>query len=124
VRIEDLDLARVRSGAADAVLHALDWLGINFDEGPYVQSTDLEPHRGAMRILTDLSPADPCSLTRNEFRQAPPAICRWCSMNTADASRNAIISLTLTHIEPAAFALSESSASWRSGAAPVQPAWR
>jgi len=73
MRIEDLDAARVRSGAADAVLHALDWLGIDFDEGPYVQSTDLEPYRSAMRILTDLSLAFPSSLTRNEIRQATSA---------------------------------------------------
>src|SRR6185503_21289079 len=53
LRIEDLDRERVRPESTDQILQALRWIGIDYDEGPYVQSRDLEPYRIAMRRLTE-----------------------------------------------------------------------
>ena len=36
VRIEDTDQKRTIPGAVDTILHALEWLGIEWDEGPKV----------------------------------------------------------------------------------------
>lgn len=51
LRIEDLDTPRVKSGVADAMLRTLEALGLTWDEGPTVQSENLEPYREAMRAL-------------------------------------------------------------------------
>lgn len=38
LRIEDTDAARSTKESVDAIFDALDWLGIDYDEGPYYQS--------------------------------------------------------------------------------------
>lgn len=73
LRIEDLDTPRVRQGAVDGILRALDWLGIDFDEGPIHQSGDVAPYRGAMRTLTNLKCAYACELTRAQILRAASA---------------------------------------------------
>lgn len=53
LRIEDTDRARLVPGAVEAILEALDWLGVHADEspmaggsyGPYVESERLETYR-------------------------------------------------------------------------------
>jgi glutamyl-tRNA synthetase len=73
MRIEDLDAQRVREGAAERLLDTLAWLGIDFDDGPFYQSRDLEPYRAAMRTLTDSHRAYACGLTRKQIQQATSA---------------------------------------------------
>ncbi len=73
LRIEDLDLTRVRQGAAEETVDLLRWLGIDWDEGPMHQSHDLEPYRCAMRKLCDANQAFACSLTRRQIEQAASA---------------------------------------------------
>ena len=73
MRIEDLDLQRVRPGAADQLLSMIRWLGLDFDDGPLWQSHDLEPYRRAMRKLTDLQLAYSCTLSRSQIRSATSA---------------------------------------------------
>jgi glutamyl-tRNA synthetase len=73
MRIEDLDAARVRPDSDKAILNALAWVGIDFDEGPYWQSHDLLPYRAAMRTLTDSRRAYACHLTRKEILAATSA---------------------------------------------------
>ena len=62
VRIEDTDQARLVPGSLDAILDALRWLGLDWDEGPgvdaahgpYVQSERLDLYREhADRLLTE-----------------------------------------------------------------------
>ena len=38
LRIEDTDSERSTQSSADAIFEALEWLGIDWDEGPYFQS--------------------------------------------------------------------------------------
>lgn len=51
LRIEDLDTPRVKSGVTDGLMRTLEALGLGWDEGPFVQSADLEAYREAMRAL-------------------------------------------------------------------------
>ncbi len=38
LRIEDTDQARSSKSSIDAIIHGLDWLGLDYDEGPFFQS--------------------------------------------------------------------------------------
>lgn len=73
LRIEDLDGPRVRPEAVDGVRRTLEWLGIDWDEGPVVQSDDLAPYRAAMERLAEAGFAFPCALTRGEIAAAASA---------------------------------------------------
>ncbi|MBS0190432.1 MAG: glutamate--tRNA ligase family protein [Phycisphaerales bacterium] len=53
LRIEDLDTPRVKPGAVDGIVRTLEALGLDWDEGPLIQSHDLEPYRDAMRRLAE-----------------------------------------------------------------------
>lgn len=73
MRIEDLDGPRVKAGASDAALDTLSWLGMDWDEGPYVQSSDLSPYEDAMRSLASRGLVYPCELSRTEIEAAASA---------------------------------------------------
>ncbi|MCC5787189.1 MAG: hypothetical protein JJU33_10870 [Phycisphaerales bacterium] len=73
LRIEDLDTPRVKPGAIDETIDILRWLGLDYDEGPIVQSDDLEPYREAMRTLANRGQVYPCELSRGEIEAAASA---------------------------------------------------
>ncbi len=73
LRIEDLDTPRVKPGVIDLTIDLLRWLGIDWDEGPLVQSQDLTPTLRAMHILAERGHVYPCSLTRREIEAASSA---------------------------------------------------
>lgn len=73
MRIEDLDTPRNKAWATDEALRVLEWVGIDWDEGPFVQSTDLSAHRGAMERLAREGVAYPCALTRAQIEAAASA---------------------------------------------------
>lgn len=70
LRIEDLDVGRVREGSADETLDILRWLGIDWDEGPVYQSHDLSPYARALSVLRERGLIYPCSATRKEIESA------------------------------------------------------
>jgi glutamyl-tRNA synthetase len=45
LRIEDTDQARKVEGAVEAIIDSLQWLGMDWDEGPYFQSKNLDAYR-------------------------------------------------------------------------------
>ena len=45
LRIEDTDRERSTQPAIDAILEAMDWLGLDYDEGPFYQTHRLERYR-------------------------------------------------------------------------------
>ena len=73
LRIEDLDGPRIKEGAAESVVETLRWLGMDWDEGPLVQSHDLSPYVDAMRALARGAKAFPCALTRAEIEHSASA---------------------------------------------------
>ncbi|MEO0476796.1 MAG: tRNA glutamyl-Q(34) synthetase GluQRS [Planctomycetota bacterium] len=73
LRMEDLDAGRVREGAAQETIDVLRWLGLDWDEGPVVQSADLSPYREALERLREAGLIYPCSATRKEIERAASA---------------------------------------------------
>jgi glutamyl-tRNA synthetase len=73
LRIEDLDLTRVRAGAAEQAIDLLRWLGIDWDEGPRWQSRDLDPYRAAMRTLATQRMVFACERSRKDIERAASA---------------------------------------------------
>lgn len=73
LRIEDLDTPRVKPGVTEATVETLAWLGLDWDEGPMIQSRDLEPYRDAMRRLASRGLAYPSEMSRGQVEQAASA---------------------------------------------------
>lgn len=73
LRIEDLDGPRVRPEAVDGVRRTLEWMGLDWDEGPVIQSDELAPYRGAIERLAREGRAFPCALTRGQIAAAASA---------------------------------------------------
>lgn len=73
LRIEDLDTPRVKPGVIDQTIETLQWLGLDWDTGPIIQSDDLDTHRQSMEDLTARCLAYPCKLTRTEIQAAASA---------------------------------------------------
>jgi glutamyl-tRNA synthetase len=67
LRIEDLDGPRVKPKAADGIERTLEWLGLTWDEGPIVQSSDLAPYQRALRSLAARSLTYSSGHTRGEL---------------------------------------------------------
>ncbi len=73
MRVEDLDSPRVKPESIDQTLRDLEWLGLDYDEGPVIQSRDLELHVNAMASLAKSGLAYPCELTRTQIEAAASA---------------------------------------------------
>ena len=105
VRVEDTDQGRITEGAVDHILDGLEWLGIDWDEGPrvggpygpYFQSERLERYNAAAEQLVASGNAYRCycppervaelrkEQARNKQRQGYDSRCRYLS----DAERAA-----------------------------------
>jgi glutamyl-tRNA synthetase len=70
LRIEDLDGPRVKPEAAAESIDILQWLGLNWDEGPVYQRQDLTPYRAALDRLVTQGDVYPCRCTRREIELA------------------------------------------------------
>ncbi len=73
LRIEDLDGPRIKPEATDGIIATLRWLGIDWDEGPLIQSHELEPCRAAMKHLAAAGLTYRCDLSRAEIEAAASA---------------------------------------------------
>ncbi len=73
LRVEDLDTPRVKPGAIEQTIDTLRWLGLDWDEGPVTQLTDLAPYRDALRALASRGLVYPCDLTRAQIEAAASA---------------------------------------------------
>ncbi len=81
LRIEDLDEARTRPGATEALLDDLRWLGVTWREGPdvggpcapYVQSLRRKLYDAALDLLRSEGRVYPCACSRREIELASQA---------------------------------------------------
>ena len=81
VRMEDLDRPRVVAGAADRILDDLQWLGVEWDEGPrvggpdapYEQSKRSARYDAAIDALDARGLVYPCTCSRAEIARASSA---------------------------------------------------
>ncbi len=101
LRIDDLDGPRTKPGADRQAVEDLQWLGLNWDEGPVYQSRRAAAHAAALRQLAESGAIYPCTCTRAEVGRAAtaphaedgaavyPGTCRGRYTNSADARRAA-----------------------------------
>ncbi len=67
LRIEDTDVGRSSVASSDAIVEALAWLGLDWDEGPFYQSRRARRHREVVARLLDDGCAYRCYCTRDEL---------------------------------------------------------
>jgi glutamyl-tRNA synthetase len=82
LRIEDTDQERSTEASYEAILRGLQWLGLDWDEGPgqggpcgpYLQSERLEIYRDALAGLRETDAVYPCFCTAEELEQRAEAV--------------------------------------------------
>jgi glutamyl-tRNA synthetase len=67
LRIEDTDQERSTDESTRAILDAMAWLGLNWDEGPYFQAQRVDLHRQMVQKLIDEGKAYFCTCTPEEL---------------------------------------------------------
>ncbi len=67
LRIEDLDVTRVKPGSVESTLEDLRWLGLDWDGEPLLQSSDTRAMQHACDTLLASKSAYPCVCTRSEI---------------------------------------------------------
>lgn len=81
LRMEDLDPPRVIPGAEEQIMKDLDWMGLDWEEGPdvggafapYRQSERLDRYRDALVELVAMNAVYPCRVSRKELRNLASA---------------------------------------------------
>ncbi len=73
LRIEDLDQARCRPEYVDALYRDLEYLGLDWDEAPLVQSQRADVYDAALERLQAQGRLYPCSCSRAEIARAAAA---------------------------------------------------
>jgi glutamyl-tRNA synthetase len=68
LRIEDTDVDRSRPELTTAILESLEWLGLNWNEGPIYQSERLNRYRAMALNLERLGQAYPCFCRQDELQ--------------------------------------------------------
>ncbi|MCG5057762.1 MAG: glutamate--tRNA ligase [Limnoraphis sp. WC205] len=69
LRIEDTDIERSRPEYTQNILDGLQWLGLDWDEGPFFQSKRLELYAKIIQTLLDKDLAYRCYCTSEELEQ-------------------------------------------------------
>lgn len=72
-RLEDLDGPRVVPGMAEAAMEDLAWLGLDWDEGPYVQSERSTVYEEALACLAAAGRLFPCRRSRKDLQSIASA---------------------------------------------------
>jgi len=67
LRIEDTDVARSTQESVDAILDAMQWLGLSCDEGPFYQSERFDLYKQKVQELVDAGKAYRCYCTQEEL---------------------------------------------------------
>src|SRR5947207_9077433 len=73
LRVEDIDSPRVKAGAAAQARDDLRWLGLDWDDGPVVQTERLALYESALRRLQQEERVYPCTCTRGDVERAASA---------------------------------------------------
>jgi glutamyl-Q tRNA(Asp) synthetase len=93
VRIEDVDLPRVRRGAADDILRALERLGFEWQGNVWLQSNRTQRYAEALEQLRTRELTYPCVCTRSDRANDPVSRIgervypRTCASSIADTTR-------------------------------------
>ncbi len=63
LRIEDTDVERSSQAAVDVILQGMDWLGLDFDEGPYFQMQRMDRYQAVLREMQHAGLVYPCYMS-------------------------------------------------------------
>ena len=69
LRIEDTDLERSTTEMVEGILQGMQWLGINWDEGPYYQTQRTDLYRAAAAKLIESGAAYYCFCSKDELER-------------------------------------------------------
>ncbi len=69
LRIEDTDLERSTQESVQEILNGLTWLGLDWNEGPYLQTANLEKHVEAAHRMLQSGHVYRCFCTKEELDQ-------------------------------------------------------
>lgn len=67
LRIEDTDVERLTQEAVDVILEAMDWLGLDIDEGPFYQMQRMDRYREVIAQMVAQDLAYPCYMSTEEL---------------------------------------------------------
>ena len=67
LRIEDTDVERSTQESVDAILFAMDWLGLSYDEGPFYQTERFDLYKQKVQEMLDNGKAYRCYCTPEEL---------------------------------------------------------
>ncbi|MGC9236520.1 MAG: glutamate--tRNA ligase [Thiomonas sp.] len=67
LRIEDTDTERSSEEAVQVILQAMDWLGLDYDEGPYYQMQRMPRYREVLEQLRQSGMVYPCYMSTAEL---------------------------------------------------------
>jgi glutamyl-tRNA synthetase len=67
LRIEDTDVERSTEAATQAILESMQWLGLDFDEGPYYQMQRMDRYREVLAQMVEQGLAYPCYMSAEEL---------------------------------------------------------
>ena len=67
LRIEDTDLERSTQESVDAILEGMQWLGLDYDEGPYYQTQRFDRYNEIIQQLLDQGDAYYCYCSKEEL---------------------------------------------------------
>jgi len=73
MRIEDIDRPRIVAGAAGEICRDHEWLGLDWDEGPILQSSRDEAYERALSRLEEIGMVYPCTCSRKEIAEIASA---------------------------------------------------
>ncbi|WP_190600803.1 glutamate--tRNA ligase [Candidatus Vesicomyidisocius sp. SY067_SCS001] len=68
LRIENTDLERSTQASTDAILQGIDWLGLNYDEGPLYQTDRFDRYKQIIQYLLDEKKAYYCECSKNRLQ--------------------------------------------------------
>lgn len=69
LRVEDTDVERSTQESTDAILQAMDWLGLDYDEGPFFQSDRFDLYRAKVAQLLAEGKAYRCYCSAEELEK-------------------------------------------------------
>ena len=67
LRIEDTDRERSTQESVDAILEGMDWLGLDYDEGPFYQTDQFDRYKEVIQQLLDTGHAYHCDCSKERL---------------------------------------------------------
>ncbi|MCK4833364.1 MAG: glutamate--tRNA ligase, partial [Gammaproteobacteria bacterium] len=69
LRIEDTDRERSTKESVNVILEGMEWLGLDYDEGPFYQTDQFDRYREVIQQLVDTGHAYHCDCTKERLAE-------------------------------------------------------